>query len=151
MQETNKFKLTYGNIVTKKVKALLKNKRSINSITFFKFFESRLDVVLFRAKFGLNVRHVGQLIHSGKIFVNNKLVKIKSYVLQSGDIVTIQSDYFKLIKFHALKLNWPICPKHLIVNYCTSQIIFYSLGSDVSLNLFYHINFENILAGYYQN
>lgn len=79
-------------------KIALKNKfRKVSSL-FLEFFECRLDTVLYRSKFAFSVRNARQLILHGKILVNNKLIKTKSYVLKPGDIITIPFMNFKLIK-----------------------------------------------------
>lgn len=147
LQETNKFKLIYGGLLTRTIKLILNKKHKIiNFTTFLKLFESRLDTTLYRAKFGTSIRYIRQLIYHGKVSVNNKSIKIKSYVLKPGDIVAVKPKYYKLIEPSVLQLKWPIYPKHLTVNYKTMQIIFSSLeNNNVSLNLFYHLDLEKIL------
>lgn len=152
LQETNKFKLMYGGFTTKKIKMILNKKSKIISpINFLKLFENRLDVILYRAKFVLSIREAGQIIYQGKILLNNKTIKIKSYVVKSGDIITVKTKYLNKTTLNVLQLNWPICQKHLLVNYKTSQIICNFLNNNISLNSFYHVDFEKILAGYYQH
>lgn len=151
LQETKKFKLIYGGLLTRVIKLILNKKhKTINFITFLKLFESRLDITLYRAKFGMSIRYIRQLIYHGKVFVNNKSIKIKSYILKPGDIVAVKPKYYKLLEPSVLQSTWPIYPKHLTVNYKTMQIIFSSLeNNNVSLNLFYHLDLEKILARCY--
>jgi small subunit ribosomal protein S4 len=94
--------LLYGGLTKKLVKTSIKktlraNYKKINSV-FLKLFESRLDVVLHRARFSQSVKEARQLILHGKIFVNDKLIKIKSYKLKTGDLINVKSKNFKLIK-----------------------------------------------------
>ena len=147
LQETKKFKTLYGGLPTKTIKVLLKKKhKTIDYITFLKLFESRLDVTLYRAKFGLSIRNIIQLICHGKVFVNNKSIKIKSYILKPGDVITVKPKNYKIIEINILNLTWPLYPKHLTVNYKTMQIVFNSWeNSNISLNLFYHLNLEKII------
>ena len=104
LQETQKFKLVYGYLPTKAIKVFLnKKRRKVDFINFLKLFESRLDVTLHRAKFGSrNTRDIAQLICHGKVFVNEKPIKIKSYILKPGDVITIKPKYYKLIKSNVL-------------------------------------------------
>lgn len=154
---TKKFRLFYGGLTKKIVKKLVKkafNKRykKINPL-FLEFFESRLDVTLYRAKFSTSIRNARQLILHNKIIVNNKPVRTKSYLLKAGDLITINSKYLKLVETNIQQSNiWPIPPKHLIINYKTLQIIFGTFKStNLSLNFFYHLNLEKILTSYYQH
>jgi small subunit ribosomal protein S4 len=96
------FKLFYGDIskshMKKRIKVVLKKKHKKISLIFLELFERRLDTILYRSKFGLSMRNARQLIFHGKIFVNNKPIKIKSHVLSFGDLITINQKDFKLIK-----------------------------------------------------
>ena len=156
LKETKKLKLFYGGLLNKYVKKLIKitlNKKykKINTL-FLELFESRLDIVLYRAKFSLSVRNARQFILHGKVLVNNKPVKIKSYVLKPGDLITIDSKYFELIEINIKQSDiWPIPPKHLTINYKTLQIIVGTFkNTNLSLNFSYHLSLEKILSGYYQ-
>jgi len=153
LHETQKFKIFYGYLSSKMIKFLLNKKRKkVNFISFLKLFESRLDVTLHRAKFGLNTREIAQLIYHNKVFVNEKPIKIKSYILKPGDVITIKPKYYKLIKSNVLNSVWPFCPKHLIVNYRTMQVVFSSLENvNISLNFFYRLNLDKVLEKYYQS
>ena len=105
LTEIKKFKLIYGGLLNKIIKILLNknNKNSIISrITFLKIFESRLDVTLFRCKFGLSIRYVRQLISHGKVFVNNEQITIKSFILKPGDMIKIKLKCYKLLENNIL-------------------------------------------------
>jgi small subunit ribosomal protein S4 len=120
---------------------------------FLELFESRLDTVLYRAKFSTSVRNATQLIIHNKILVNNKLVKTKSYLLKPGDLISVDPKYFKLIDTNVQQANlWPIPPKYLTINYRTLQIIFGTFkNTNLSMNFSFHLNLEKILTGYYQH
>ena len=157
LRETKKFKLFYGGLSNKYVKKLIKitlNKKykKINPL-FLELFESRLDTVLYQAKFSSSIRNARQLILHGKIIVNNRPIKIKSYILNPGDLITINSKYSELIKINIQQSNiWPIPPKYLTINYKTLQIIFGTFkNTNLSLNFSYHLNLEKVLTGYYQH
>ena len=153
VQENKKFKLIYGGLSNKYVKIMLNKKYKItNSITLLKLFENRIDVVLFRAKFGNNIRLIRQIIYHNKVLVNSKVVKIKSFLVKPGDIIKIKPGYSKLINAIVIKSTWPLNPKHLVVNYKIMQIISNSLDCEnFSLNIFYYLNAEKILKRFYKN
>lgn len=146
-----RFRLFHGGLsrpyVASLTKIAPKNKfRKVSSL-FLEFFESRLDTVLYRSKFAFSVRNARQLILHGKILVNNKSIKTKSYVLRPGDIITIPFMYFNLIKTNIKRsVKLPVPPKYLTINYKTLQIIFGILKhTNLSLNFFYYLNVEKIL------
>lgn len=149
--------LLYGGLTKKLVKTSIKKTlntkyKKINSV-FLKLFESRLDIVLHRAKFSQSVKEARQLILHGKIFVNGKLIKIKSYKLKTGDLINVEYKSFKLIKSNLKKcFIWPAPPKHLTINYKTCQIIFGTFDdyNNISFSFFSHLNLEKIMMNYYQ-
>ena len=154
---SKKFKLLYGGLlnvfIKKQIKKIL-NKNYKNWIKkFLKFFENRLDVVLYKARFSNSIRNARQLILHNKIFVNGKLTKISSYLLKIGDLITIDLKSFDYIKSNIKKFSiWSIPPKHLFINYKTLQIIFGdSKNTNISLNFLYHLRLEKIINSYYQN
>jgi ribosomal protein S4 len=90
-----------------------------------RFFENRLDVILYRAKFCLSIKSARQLIRHGHVLVNDLVVRAKSKVLKAGDLVSIRLNkkLKRLIHKNFSKIiYWPIPPKWLIVNYNTCQI-----------------------------
>jgi ribosomal protein S4 len=147
LTEINKFKLIYGGLLNKTIKLLLNNNnRLMNRVTFLKIFESRLDVILFRCKFGSTIRSIRQLIGHGKVFVNNKKITIKSFILKSGDIIKIKLKSYQSFKNNILYSMWLAYHKHLMINYKTMEIIIVSLeNNNYSLSLFYYIDLEKIL------
>ena len=52
--------------------------------------ESRLDTVIYRAKFAPTVFSARQMINHGHIRVNKKRVNISSYVVKSSDLIEIE-------------------------------------------------------------
>lgn len=126
---------------------MTKKHKNVNFL-FIKIFESRIDVILYRAKFTLSIRNAQQLIFHGKIFVNKKRITIKSYLLKPGDLITIDSKCFKLLELNIYKTDiWPIPPKHLNINYKTMQILF---GIFSKNNFFCYLNLEKVLISYFR-
>lgn len=163
LQAGKKFRIYYGNLLKKYLKKKIKivlNKLPSNrkdtvviEETFLNFFESKLDNVLYRAKFALTVRNARQLILHGKVYVNQKQIKNKAYILQNGDIVNLNFNALNLYEHNTLNsLKWAIPPKHIIINYHILQIIFLgdvkltSITNEFSFNL----KLQKILIKYFR-
>ena len=114
-----------------------------------KFFESRLDIVLYRAKFSLSVRSARQLIKHGHVMVNKSVVRTHSYILKTDDLIEISPNIKSrnLIKSSIDGSNfWPLPPKYLVINYNSLQIIFlYDKNSNFLPNFTHSINFDNFI------
>lgn len=139
-----KFKLFYGGFTKKKTKKLVKESFKIKSKTanlvLIQKLESRLDTVLYRAKFSTSIRSARQMIVHGKVTLNCEKIKSQNYQLQSGDLIGIKSDVSHLVEKSIARSNsWPLPPKHLTINYKTLQIIFGDI-STASFATSYHFN-----------
>ena len=114
-----------------------------------KFFESRLDTVLYRTSFSLSIKEASQLILHGHVLVNGKLVKSKSYKLKTNDLIEIahSSKSRTLVKTSLDKSNfWPVPPKHLLVNYQTLQILFvYSEDLNLMPIFNHYLNLNSVI------
>lgn len=156
-----RLQIFYGNLLKKyfkkKIKLALNKKKSglKNSVklenVFLEIFESRLDTVLYRAKFVPTMRSARQLILHGKIYVNQIQVKTKAYNLKYGDTVSLDLDCLKLYENSIVNsLKWSIPPKHLVINYRTLHILFLGgLGSNNTANEFsFNLRLPKILINY---
>ena len=104
--ETKKFKLAYGGLLNKTLEILFKkNFKTISQIKFLKIFESRLDITLYRSKFGPNIKFIRQLIYHGKIFVNSQKIITKAFILTPGDVIRIKSKHNKLLRNYIQNSN----------------------------------------------
>jgi small subunit ribosomal protein S4 len=114
-----------------------------------KFFESRLDTVIYRTSFSLSINEASQLILHGHVRVNGTLVKSKSYQLKTNDLIEIahSSKSRTLVKTSLDKSNfWPIPPKHLLVNYQTLQILFVYSADLTLMPIFNHyLNLNSVI------
>lgn len=154
-----RFSTLFGNLTKKSLKIriqnLLQKKRLIKSLSdlhllFLQNFEKRLDFILYRAKFSQSLRSAGQLILQGKVLVNSKPIKKKSYILASGDLIKIRSKTISLIE-NNLKSSqiWPLPPKYLIINYKIMQIIVLDIKIvDLANNFSSNLNLEKLLRNY---
>ncbi len=93
LRAKQKLKGYYGNITEKSFKRLYNEAVRIKGDTgenLIGLLESRLDAVVYRAKFVATVFAARQFINHGHILVNGKRVNIPSYRLKAGDIVEIR-------------------------------------------------------------
>lgn len=153
-QSYKKFNLLYGNSlkgVIKRGVLTVKDKKVRNqNPEFLKLFERRLDVVLYRAKFCHSLRNAQQLIVHGKISVNTKKMRIKSFMLKQGDLISVDLKYSELIQSNIRQSKiWSIPPKHLLINFKTMQIVFGDLNhTTLSLLYPFYLNLEKILVNF---
>ena len=92
--ESNKIKKFYGGASLKYLKKLFQKKQYFpfqKQETFFRFLESRLDIVLYRSGFFETINTAKQQIRLGLIQVNKKTVVSPKYILQPGDIIEVVS------------------------------------------------------------
>lgn len=154
------FSLFYGGLRKKYLKKSIlraintKNSRNSDLIDFryhaLKFFESRLDTVLYRSSFSLSIKEASQLILHGHVLVNGTVVKSKSYILKTNDLIeiAINSKSRNLVKKSLDRSNfWPIPPKYLLINYKTLQILFiYEENSNLMPVFNHYINFNSVIT-----
>ena len=163
LQAGKRLRIFYGNLLKKyfkkKIKKTLNRKKSglenlagLETI-FLQIFESRLDTVLYRAKFAPTMRSARQLILHGKVSVNQTQVKTKAYNLKNGDTVSLRLDCLELYENHIISsVKWAIPPKHLVINYRTLHILF--LGDIKATNMANEFSFNlrlpKILVNYFR-
>lgn len=88
-----KLKKYYGNITEKQFRKIYMNaarKKGDTSENLIGLLESRLDAVIYRAKFVPTVFSARQFVNHNHILVNNKKVNIASYSVSVGDVISIR-------------------------------------------------------------
>ena len=148
------FRLSYGNLPRKKVLNLLNRAMSSYKIAnknlnlknlFSGLLEKKLDVILVRSYFALNLRSARQLISHGHVKINNQTVTSNSTQIKVGDKIGFSQDLHSLIEYRlGSSILWPVLPPHLQISYKIFQIIiisdpsyvnsFNSLGSKFDFN-----------------
>ena len=135
LQNRKIFSLFYGKLGKKYLKNKINRvkKTNQNSLKFqdyrrkiLKFFESRLDAILYRSKFSYSVKNARQLILHGHILVNNKIVKTSSYIVKNNDLISIKMSKktVEIIRNNVDRSNfWPVPPDNLCINYNILQIM----------------------------
>ena len=92
LQAKQKLKAYYGNINERQFRNIYRkalSKRGDTTENLIALLESRLDTVIYRAKFAPTVFAERQMINHGHIKVNKKRVNIASYVLKNTDVIEI--------------------------------------------------------------
>nr|YP_009327225.1 ribosomal protein S4 [Aphanomyces astaci]AOQ30612.1 ribosomal protein S4 [Aphanomyces astaci] len=94
------FKNFYGCIPEYQLKNLFKNlklKKTNNIIQkFIILLESRLDMIIYRSKITKTIFEAKQIINHGKIKINDKIITSSNFILNKGDIISLNN--FKLSK-----------------------------------------------------
>jgi len=158
LHAAKRFNLYYSNQLKTVIKkqVLKANSNKFNQRLFFiKYFESRLDTVLCRAKFCVSIRQAQQYILHGKVLVNNCVIKSKSFVLKPGDLISFKLKQSNKIRnnilhycFNKFQSKFYI-PKHLCVNHKTLQIIYNELENTHFASIIqYNMQLEQILLDY---
>lgn len=153
------FNLFYGGLKKKYIKTHINNikRKKHNKLklqsyrqNILKFFESRLDVILYRAKFSFSIKNARQLILHGHILVNGKIIKTSSYRIKNNDLIEVAKKQSSraLIQFNIDSSNfWPIPPYYLQVNYNTFQIITKFANNESFKPMFsYYLNLNSVIS-----
>lgn len=158
LNSSRSFRLFYGGLskkfTKKQIRKILnqKTKRTENfKILLLKLFEQRLDTILYRAKFCISLRSARQLIVHGQVFINRNPIKIPSYTLKPGDLISISLSHYKLVENNLRNTQiWPIPPKYLSINYKTAEILFNGNieHTNLSTNFMFYLNLEKLLSSY---
>ena len=93
LQAKQKLKAYYGNINERQFRNVYRKaiqKKGNTTENLVGFLESRLDTVVYRAKFATTVFSARQLINHGHIKVNGKKVNRPSYLVKPGDVIEVK-------------------------------------------------------------
>jgi len=131
-----KFSYFYGFI---KFKTLKKNYRKLKkksnnnnysnfyhkNLFFLSFFEKRIDSVLYRTYFALNLKQVKFFILHKHVKINKKTINNSFILLQPGDCISFSQNCSQILKkniFHNLKFEF--LPKSFEINFKTFEIFY---------------------------
>ena len=93
LEAKQKLKFYYGNMNERQFRNVYRKaiqKKGNTTENLVGFLESRLDTVVYRAKFATTVFSARQLINHGHIKVNGKKVNIPSYLINTEDVIEIK-------------------------------------------------------------
>lgn len=147
------FLLFYGGLkkkYLKKVIVSIKKKKSKDlRKELIKFFESRLDTVLHRARFCYSIESARQLITHGHVLVNGSIVRTPSYILKTDDLVEIARNKKSrnLVAKNIDRSGFITTPpNYLSINYVTFQILFlYEKDLNLVPRLSYNLRLDSII------
>jgi len=92
LREKQKTKSFYGvqEKQFRKYFEMAENKKGITGENLLQILESRLDNVVYRVGFGSSRAQARQLVNHGHFDVNGNKVDIPSYLVKSGDVITVR-------------------------------------------------------------
>ena len=99
LQAKQKLKAYYGNINERQFRNIYRkalSKKGDTTENLIALLESRLDTIIYRAKFAPTVFAARQMINHGHIKVNKKRVNISSYMINDNDIIELAEKSKKL-------------------------------------------------------
>ena len=99
LQAKQKLKAYYGNINERQFRNIYRKALATRGDTtenLVALLESRLDTVIYRAKFAITVFAARQLINHEHITVNKKKVNISSYLVKEDDVIEVRDKSKKL-------------------------------------------------------
>ncbi len=121
LRAKQKLKGYYGNITEKSFKRLYNEAVRIKGDTgenLIGLLESRLDAVVYRAKFVPTVFAARQFVNHGHVLVNGKKVNIPSYRLKVGDVVEVREKSKQLaLVLEAIQLPERDVPDYIEVDH----------------------------------
>jgi len=116
LEEKQKLKAVYGMITEKQLvnaykKALKKDGNTAQNLA--EMLECRLDIVVYRLKFGNTIFAAQQLVSHGHILVDGKKVDIRSYYVRPGQVISIKENSRQMASIHDAINN----PMHNLPDY----------------------------------
>lgn len=138
-----KISLFYGKLTKRYLKKIFSRSKNMKLIIYNNnninyFFESRLDVVLYRSHFVLSIRSARQLIFHGQILINDKVIKLCSFILKKGDKIKIKYFFHKVLKYNVIKSKlWPLPSKNLHICYKTFNIIIIDTYKKENISIYF--------------
>src|SRR5579859_5381543 len=93
LRAKQKLKGYYGNLTEKQFAKTYEDaarKKGNTAESLVGLLESRLDAVVYRAKFVPTVFAARQFVNHGHVLVNGKRVNIPSYLVKAGDVIEIR-------------------------------------------------------------
>ena len=120
LRAKQKLKGYYGNITEKQFSLTYKEasrRKGSSSENLIGLLESRLDAIVYRAKFVPTVFAARQFVNHGHVLVNGKRVNIASYRVKIGDIVSVRERSKNMaLVLEALQLSERDAPDYIEVD-----------------------------------
>jgi small subunit ribosomal protein S4 len=137
LREKQKLRVMYG-VLERQFRRYYEMANRLPGITgenLLRLLESRIDNVVWRAGFAATRPQARQLVNHGHFRVNGKKVDIPSYLLKTGDVVSVKERSRELLIIqHSLDtISHPI-PEWLAVNGADRQVIVTDLPSRAQID-----------------
>ncbi|HVN00215.1 MAG TPA: 30S ribosomal protein S4 [Caulobacteraceae bacterium] len=120
LRAKQKLKGYYGNLTEKqfsRIYAEAARRKGNTSEKLIGLLESRLDAIVYRAKFTPTPFSARQFVNHGHVLVNGKRVNIPSYRVKVGDVVQVRERSRNMaLVLEALQLSERDCPDYLEVD-----------------------------------
>ena len=152
LRAKQKLKSYYGEISEKQFRRIYQEasrRKGDTSEHLIGLLESRLDAIVYRAKFVPTVFASRQFVNHGHVRVNGKRVNIGSYRCQPGDVVEVREKSKKMVLvLEAIDLPERDVPEYIVVDHgkLTATYVRVPAASDVP----YPVRMEpNLVVEYY--
>ncbi len=83
-----------------------------------------MDNVLFRAGLGITRKQTRQIVNHGHVLVNGKKVDIPSYLVKSGDVITIKANSSAFLKSVVELIDMACAPAWMTIDKEALKITF---------------------------
>lgn len=131
LDEKQKLKAVYGMLTEKQLTRYYQKahqREGVTALLLAQMLESRLDVVVYRLKFGSTIFAAQQLVNHGHILVDGKKVDIRSFQVKPGMVISIREKSRKNMAVNNAMEN----PMHEVPEYMSLDKENYS-GSMIAL------------------
>lgn len=126
LNEKQKIRLTY--LVSEKQFAkyyhAAARKKGVTGTILLQVLESRLDNVLYKAGFGITRMQTRQIVNHGHVLVNGKKVDIPSYLVKSGDVITIRPKSVEFVKSVLELIDLACAPAWMTIDKAALKVTF---------------------------
>lgn len=126
LKEKQKIRLTY--LVSEKQFAKYYHeaarRKGVTGTILLQILESRLDNVLFRAGLGITRKQTRQIVGHGHVMVNGKKVDIASFLVKSGDVITVRTKSTTFMKSVGELIDLACAPAWMTIDKADLKITF---------------------------
>lgn len=137
------------NIFKKKLKKFRKTNFFNKNLFFLELFEKRVDSILYRTYFTLNLKQVKFLVSHKNIKVNNNIIKNSFFILKKGDCITFSKKCYLILKNNLLQsFKFEFVQKNIEINFKIFHIIFldrfknFFYLNNLNYSDFYNLNYS---------
>ncbi|XCD62692.1 30S ribosomal protein S4 [Candidatus Liberibacter asiaticus] len=135
LRAKQKMKKYYGDISEKKFRSIFKEadrSRGDTSHNLISFLESRLDTIVYRAKFVPTIFAARQFVNHRHVLVNGRSVNIGSYRCKEGDVIEVKQKSKQLASvLEASQLAERDVPEYISVNHDNMVATFVRIPSSL--------------------